>query len=186
MPKLLKKIIRTEVENQIRKVDNKVSYEHDEISYGFLNKMARWISKEMTEIIHLSLDVKRYPKAWKVARVKPHFKGEGSDRHAPKSYRPVALLSAISRIMEAILAKQLDEYQEQNGLIHKGVHIFRKSCGTNTAIMEVWEFVMRRTKKGEIVALDFLDVSAGFDTLVHLHILRKMEIHYGMHEDSLE
>ena len=36
------------------------------------------------------------------------------------------------------------------------------------------------------MALDFLDMSAGFDTLVHLHILRKMEIQFGMHEDSLE
>ena len=72
--------------------------------------------------MNLSLEVKSYPRTWKVARVKPLFKGEGCDRHAPKSYRPVALLSAISRIMEAILAKQLDQYQEINGLIHKGVH----------------------------------------------------------------
>jgi hypothetical protein len=118
--------------------------------------------------------------------VKPLFKGEGCDRHAPKSYRPVALLSAISRIMEAILAKQLDQYQEINGLIHKGVHGFRKSRGTNTAMMEVWEFVIRRTENGELVALDFLDMSAGFDTLIHLYILRKMENQFGMDEDSLE
>ena len=67
-----------------------------------------WISGEMVEIMNLSLEVKRYPSTWKVARVKPLFKGEGCDRNAPKSYRPVALLSAISRIMEASLARQLD------------------------------------------------------------------------------
>ena len=148
--------------------------------------MSRWISGEMTEIMNLSIEVKRYPNQWKVARVKPLFKGEGCDRHEPKSYRPVALLSSMSRIMEAILARQLDNYQEQNGLIHQGVHGLRKSRGTHTAMLEVWEFVMRRTERGELVALDFLDMSAGFDTLVHLHILRKMEIQFGMHEDSLE
>ena len=39
---------------------------------------------------------------------------------------------------------------------------------------------------GELVALDFLDVSAGFNTLVHLCILRKMETQFGMNQDSLE
>ena len=181
-----KKITKLEVEKQIRKVENKESFGHDTISYGFLKKMSRWISGEMTEIMNLSIEVKRYPNQWKVARVKPLFKGEGCDRHEPKSYRPVALLSSMSRIMEAILARQLDNYQEQNRLIHQGVHGFRKSRGTHTAMLEVWEFVMRRTERGELVALDFLDMSAGFDTLVHLHILRKMEIQFGMHEDSLE
>ena len=43
-----------------------------------------------------------------------------------------------------------------------------------------------RTQKGELVALDFLDMSAGFDSLIHLYILRKMDIQFGMDEDSLE
>ena len=36
------------------------SFEHDLISYGFLKKMSRWISGEMTEIMNLSTEVKRY------------------------------------------------------------------------------------------------------------------------------
>ena len=66
------------------------------------------------------------------------FKGEGCDRHSPKSYRPVALLSGMSRIMKAILARQLDDYQEKNNLVHPGVHGYSKNRGTNTAMMEVW------------------------------------------------
>ena len=88
--------------------------------------------------------------------------------------------------MEALLAKQLDDYQEKYNLVHKGVHGFRKGRGTNTAMLEVWEYVLARTEKGELVALDFLDISAGFDTLVHLHLLRKMEVQFGMEDDSLE
>ena len=95
------------------------------------------------------------------------FKGEGCNRTEPKSFRPVALLSAMSRVMEALLAKQLYTYQEEQGLVHQGVHGFRKGRGCNTAILEVWEYVLRKTEKGELVALDVLDVSAGFDTLVY-------------------
>ena len=87
--------------------------------------------------------------------------------------------------MEAILAGQLDKYQEEQGLVHQGVHGFRKGRGTNTAMLEVWEYVLRKTEKGKLVARDFLEVSAGFDTLVHMYILRKMEVQYGMEKNSL-
>ena len=148
--------------------------------------MKGWISQELTDIINLSLEIKVYPARWKIARIKPLFKGEGCERTDPKSYRPVALLSAMSRIMEALMAKQLDRFQEKQGLVHQGVHGFRKGRGTNTAMLEVWEFVLRRTEMGEMVALDFLDVSDGFGSLVHCNILRKMEVQFGMGQASLE
>ena len=181
-----KKITKKDVEKKITEVDNKESFGEDQISYGFLKKMSRWISQELTEIINLSLETKVYPARWRIARVKPLFKGEGCDRTAPKSYRPVALLSAMSRIMEALMANQLDRYQEEHGLVHQGVHGFRKGRGTNTAMLEVWEYVIRRTELGEMVALDFLDVSDGFGSLVHNNILRKMEVQFGMDQASLE
>ena len=177
---------KEQVQKQIQKVDNKESFGNDRISYGFLKKMSKWIAKELTEIMNLSLEVKCYPECWKVARVKPLFKGEGSDRQAPKAYRPVALLSGMSRIFEALLAKQLDQYQEDNNLVHQGVHGYRKGRGTNTAMLEVWEFVLKRTEQGELVALDFPNCSAEFDTIVHLYILRKMQTQFGMDQGSLE
>ena len=53
-------------------------------------------------------------------------------------------------------------------------------------MMEVWEYVMKKTEKGDLMALDFLDYSAGFDSMVHLYIIRKMEIHFGMSSESVE
>ena len=53
-------------------------------------------------------------------------------------------------------------------------------------MIEVREYFLRKTEKGELVALEFLNVSVGFDTLVHIHILRKMEVHYGMEQNSVE
>ena len=181
-----RKVTVREVEEQINKVDNKESFGNDNISYGFLKKMKRWIVEEIMEIINLSLEVKKYPTRWKIARVKPLYKGEGCDRQAPKSFRPVALLAAISRITEALLARQLDQYQEDHGLLHKGVHGFRRGRGTNTAMLETWEYTLEKTQKGELVALDFLDISDGFGSMVHLCLLRKMEVQFGMGEESLE
>ena len=181
-----RKVTAHEVKQQIQSVDNKESFGHDKILYGFLKKMSRWIVPEITEIINCSLELRKYPKSWKIARVKPLHKGDGCDRHAPKSYRPVALLAAVSRIAEALLARQLDTYQEKHGLLHQGVHGFRKGRGTNTCMLETWEYTLEKTEKGNLVAIDLLDTSAAFDTLIHHYLLRKMEVDVGMSQESLE
>ena len=72
-----RKVTLKEVEKQIADVDNKESFGDDGISYGFLKKMSRWISQEMTDIMNMSLNIRKYPSRWKIARVKPLFKGEG-------------------------------------------------------------------------------------------------------------
>ena len=75
-------ITKLEVENKIAEVDNMESFGDDGISYGFLKKMSKWISPELTEIMNLSLDIKTYPSSWRIARVKPLYKGEDSERTA--------------------------------------------------------------------------------------------------------
>ena len=74
--------------------------------------------------------------------MKPLWKGKGNDRKIPKSYRPVSLLAASARIMEALIAKQVDEYAESKSILHRNVHGYRKGRGTDPALLEVWESVM--------------------------------------------
>ena len=56
-----KKVTKKEVEEQIRKVDNKESFGRDKISYGFIKKMSPWIAEEMKEIMNMSLDIGKFP-----------------------------------------------------------------------------------------------------------------------------
>ena len=48
-----RKVTSSEVKEQIKSVDNKESFGHDQISYGFLKKMSTWIVPEITRIIIL-------------------------------------------------------------------------------------------------------------------------------------
>ena len=164
-----RKVTITEVKKQIIKVDNKESFGHDRISYE--KKISKWVVGEITEIINLSLELKTYPEGWKIVKVKPRFKGEGYDGQAAKSFRPVALLSAIARI---------DDHQEKDRLLHRGVNGFRKGRGTHMAMLKTWEYVLAKTERGHLVAIDLLDTSAAFDTLVHLYLLGKMKVETGM------
>ena len=52
-----KRITREEVVKQITAVENKESFGNDEILYGYLKKMNKWMSKELASIMNLSIDV---------------------------------------------------------------------------------------------------------------------------------
>ena len=178
-------VTEKEVREAIKKVDDKESFGPDNISYGCLKKLIDYIVKPLTEIINMSIQIAKYPRCWKTARVKPIWKGKGNNRSEAKSYRPVALLPACGRIMEGLLAKQVDKYAKERSILHNSVHGFRSGHGTDTALVEVWEFVLGEVEKGNIVALCLLDVSAGFDSVPHINLLRKLEM-YGYSDKALK
>ena len=57
-----RKVTVKEVKQKIVDVDNKESFGHDKILYGFLKKMSKWIVTEVKDIINLSLEVKKISK----------------------------------------------------------------------------------------------------------------------------
>ena len=106
-------------------------------------------------------------------------------KKVPKSYRPVALLAACARLMEALVAKQVDTYAETQGILHRNVHGYRKGRGTDTALLEVWESVLEDIDRKNIVAMCLLDISDGFGSVPHTNLLRKLET-YGYENAALE
>ena len=178
-------VTEKEVREAITKVDDKESFGSDHISYGCLKKLVDYVIKPLTEVINMSIQIAKYPRCWKTARVKPIWKGKGNNKSEAKSFRPVALLPACGRIMEGLLAKQVSKYAKERSILHNSVHGFRSGHGTDTALVEVWEFVLGEAEKGKIVALCLLDVSAGFDSVPHINLLRKLEM-YGYGDKTLK
>ena len=181
----IKKVTEKQVKDMIRNVDNKGSFGIDLISYKDIKLLENYVSRPLTELINLSIETRYYPSRWKTARVKPLWKGKGNDRKIPKSYRPVALLAACARIMEALIARQVDEYAESKGILHRNVHGYRKGRGTDTALLEVWESVMEDIDAKKMVAMCLLDVSDGFGSVPHTNLLRKLET-YGYDNAALD
>ena len=178
-------VTEKEVREAIQKVDDKESFGIDLISYGCLKKLIKYVTTPLTEIINLSIRMTKYPRCWTTARVKPIWKGKGNDKSAAKSFRPVALLPACGRIMEGLLARQVDNFTKERNILHDSVHGFRTGHGTDTALAEVWEYVLGEIEKGRIVVLCLLDVSAGFDSVPHVNLLRKLEM-YGYGDRTLQ
>ena len=122
---------------------------------------------------------------WSSAVLKPLFKGGEKCDKSSSSYRPVSLLSAMGRLLEGLLSAQMNDFAEETNFIHPNVHGYRKGMSTSTALMEVQTRLLTSMEKGKVSSLCLVDVSAGFDTVSNIFLLRKLEL-YGYDDSTLE
>ena len=92
----------------------------------------------ITHIYNLSLSQAYFLPRWKISKLSPLFKGSGS-KQEPSQYRPVALLSPASRLLEKIVCDQVMEYLYSNELLHSSNHGYRRGYGTTTAVLETYQ-----------------------------------------------
>jgi len=75
--------------------------------------------------------VGKIPDEWRCAVVMPIYKSEPPDDVS--NYRPIALTSVFSKIMERVIANEVSGYRIQHGLISKQQYglLTRRSTVTN-------------------------------------------------------
>ena len=74
------------------------------------------ISDSLCNLFNCSIATGVFPDDWKIAKVKPLHKGDAKD--LLNNYRPISVLSAVSKIFERIVYDQLQAYLNENGLIY--------------------------------------------------------------------
>ena len=70
----------------------------------------------ITEVVNLSLSTGEFPEKFRTAVVTPLHKKPSLPREGFGNYRPVSGLSFVSKVIERIVAKQLNEHIVANGL----------------------------------------------------------------------
>merc|ERR1711888_315325 len=70
----------------------------DNIDSYVLKLVRNEVAPVLTHIVNLSISQSIFPCSWKTAKVIPLHKKEGS--LLPKNYRPVSLLSVLSKVLE--------------------------------------------------------------------------------------
>lgn len=144
----------------------------DGIPALLLKKCAPELAPVLTKLFQLSYDSGIFPDGWKSARVQPIPK-KGS-KTQPSNYRPVALLSVISKVMERIINSEILKYLEHHRLIHDRQYGFRR--GRSTAdllsyVTQIWNSALQSYGETSIVALD---IAKAFDRVWHAALLNKL------------
>jgi hypothetical protein len=156
----------------------------DYVDTRTLKLVAEMITPALTHIINLSIQTSVFPTIWKWAKVIPLLKSMQLDPILAKSYRPVALLPILSKVMEKVVFRQLVDYLEQNNLIHPNLHGSRAGHNTSTALIQLYDKWVEEVEEGMMVGVLLCDQSAAFDLCDHNLLLDKLKL-MGVEDQAL-
>ena len=155
----------------------------DGIPSRFVRDSATVIACHLTHVINLSIIQGVVPDDLKSARVVPLFKK--NDKTEVGNYRPVSILSIISKVFERVVYDQVESYLDQKKLLYKFQSGFRSRFSTDTCLIHLTDFIKFQMDKGHYVGMVLLDLQKPFDTVDHNILLMKLEA-IGLNEDVIK
>ena len=141
------------------------------------------ISPCLAHIINLSITTNTFPDVYKHAKVVPLLKSPEKSPLNCSSYRPVALLPVLSRVVEKALFLQISNYLETNHLLHPNHHGGRKWHNTTTALIQLNDEWLAAAEEGLLTGVMMTDLSAAYDLWDHELGLEKARL-MGLTEDT--
>ena len=121
----------------------------------------------ITAIINTSISRAILPSNPKLAMMIPSLKKPSLDINDLSSYRPVANLAFLSKIIERAIIEQLDSYLLIYGLYPPMQSVYRKFHSTGTVLIKIFNDISCALDEAKNAVLILLDLSCAFDTVDH-------------------
>ena len=136
------------------------------------------LSYILAELFNKCLKESSFPDCWKVSSVVPVFKNVG-ERSTAKNYRPVSLLSVVSKVFEKLVNNRIVDHLEKCGLFSDFQYGFRSSRSTADLLTVVSDRIARAFNRSGATRAMALDISKAFDRVWHAGLLHKLKS-YGI------
>uniref|UniRef100_A0A8C2BXZ1 Reverse transcriptase domain-containing protein n=1 Tax=Cyprinus carpio TaxID=7962 RepID=A0A8C2BXZ1_CYPCA len=154
----------------------KPSYGHSDVLPPSLFKQVFGsIGPCVVEMINTSLLTGVVPDFFKHAIVEPVLKKPSLDPLKPINYRPISKLPFMAKILEKVVAEQLNTFLEINDIFDKYQSGFRKKHSMETALVKVSSDILMSADSGKHTVLVLLDLTSAFDTIDHNIMLDKLQ-----------
>ena len=176
-------VLEIEVLDLVGKLASKKSTGHDGLSNFCLKAIIPEIVKPLTYIFNLSIVNGIVPQKMKLAKVVPIFKK--GDALIVSNYRPISLLTSISKILEKIIYSRTVKFLQNKNVLSDSQFGFREKQSTSHAILTFLDKVARATDNHLHTIGVLLDFSKAFDTINHKILLYKLQ-HYGIRGIALK
>ena len=132
-------------------------------------------SKCFTQLCQFSIATGQFPSQMKLAKVLPIYKG--GEKSDPSNYRPISILSTVSKIFEKHVNKHLMAYLNKYKLLHDNQSGFRPKHSCQTALVKLINDWMKCIDKGDLVGALFIDFRKAFDLVDHSILLNKLALY---------
>ena len=119
----------------------------------------------------MTFETGQIPIELKIALVTPVYKA--GDRESFSNYRPISVLSCISKILEKLMYKRLIKFLNKHNILNKHQYGFRNKRSTDLALIELTDWITKAIENNEYTLGIFLDLSEAFGTINHEILLKK-------------
>ena len=178
----LKFVTVRKVRKLLGSLKNKTSSSIDQMDNYAVKLVANHIAAPLHHVITLSIMQERFPTGWKYSKIVPLHKKDSQLKK--ENYRPVAILSPLSKVLEKIIYEHVYDYFSRNKLFHSSLHGYRKDRSTMTALLSMYDKWVKAASKGQVNGVVLVDLSAAFDLVSPTLLIQKLKI-YGFQEDIL-
>jgi hypothetical protein len=164
-PEHVKKVIKSLAPKQSRDVSG--------TSTKLVKFIGNAIAEPLSHIFNLSLESGKFPSKLKQCRVIPIFKsGNVSECD---NYRPISLLSSISKVLEKIVAEKLTDHLLSNNLLYQHQYGFLPKRSTEQNLIQIINFISEAINSNMYCVGVFLDLRKAFDVCSHSILLKKLK-----------
>lgn len=167
-------ITTTEIIDTIASLKSDAAQGYDNISTKTMKQIMPHLATSLLPLLNDCLTSGHFPTTFKKTVVVSIYKGTG-DRADPNNYRPVSIISNLSKILEKILYTRFLDFLSSSGFFANHQFGFLPGSNTTAAVLQAIDKIKSGLDEGACVAALFFDISKAFDCVDHALLLEEME-----------
>lgn len=152
----------------------------DPIPTSLLKRYAERLAIPITTLVNMYLCTGFLPDEMKLAHLIPLLKKPSLCPDYLNNYRPVSLLSFLSKLVERLVGKQLTAHLTQHNLFVSVQLAYQQNHFTETTLLKVVKDLLFAIDGGNAAVLTLMDESVAFDTVDHANLLSRLTALFGI------
>ena len=165
-------ITKEEIIKAITEISENSATTEDDIPAIILRNCKNELATPIMFIWEFSMRTGFIHSIYKTQIITPVHKKES--RAVPANYRPISLTSHVIKIFERIVRNKLVTHLENNCILCKNQHGFRKGRSCLTQLLKHIDDILRSLNEGSDTDVLYLDFAKAFDKVDHEILLAKL------------
>jgi hypothetical protein len=158
--------------NIVNDMQSKNSGDVNGISTKMLKFVKYEVSVPLTHLFNISLSTGTFPSQLKTSRTVPIYKA--GNKGLCDNYRPISLLSTISKVLEKYVANKLVNHLETNNILYGNQYGFLRGRNTAHNLLQLTNYISKELNERRMVVGVFLDLKKAFDVVPHDILIKKL------------